>query len=1335
MRVERLVWLSLLCLNLSLAQLLHGSASRRPLIPKEATRAMLQLMPNEKGFLTKLRVLVKAGADVSATNRQGMTILHRTALFGGNSAAAKFIIDSAGDTPIPNTFRGSPLYLAIYSDNVGVARVLMDKDVDPNFFDSNDKTPLLYALEHESHKVAKFLINKGASLDITNKTGHTPLHLVKDKGLAELILAKGGDPDAQDKLGMTPLHYAADFDNLPVAKLLASASKDVNIKGGNDEVTPLHYVRSTELAETILKKGGDPNSQANNGQTPLHWVKNKHIIRLFVMHGGDLNAEDSYGRTPIDYAATKEFFQSLILFGAELEKSYAYRHKYDKNNFSNKTEKEVKQGDKNNNRQKHPTSDMYNDTERSRSEEAKNSNQPDFLTNLNELARGKDSNPIIGRKQELSQVSNALRRKGMRGTVLVGDAGVGKTALVEGLAYLLANGELPELAGREIYALNVGSMWGHPDNRYVGQLQKRVNEALEFIAAEPDKRILFIDEIHQLLGGGQVSTSGSPPITDILKSHLGRGDIQLIGATTHDEYQRIVEGDRAIVDRLLRIDIDEPSAEETLTILRGIKAGYEQHHGITVNDTALKAAVNLSRRYLAAQQQPRNAINLLDEAAAAMPYDAKRLTKRHIANIVAEKVGIQIATILKSRNEKAEELLPALQKEIYGQDHALEEIDSSLSIAFADLSDNTRPLATLLFAGITGVGKTETAKVIAQHLFDSKDNLTAVDMSGYKHPTSNNDTSTSSSNKNYGNYASSNNNKKHKQPDYLSNLTEEVLTKAKSPFIGRERELEQVVNSLRRKGMRGTVLVGDPGVGKTAIVEALAHKLAKGELPELAGREIFALDVGTMWGHEKNQYVGQLHKRVNDALKFIAAEPEKRILFIDEIHQLLSGRYVSTSGSPPITDVFKPFLGRDMQLIGLTTHDEYQRIIEGDRAIVDRLLRIDIDEPSDEDTLAILRGIKESHEKHHDIAISDTTLQAVLNLSNRYMASQQQPRKSITLLDEAASALPHDAKRLFKKHIATIIAKKIGIEVATILKSKNEKAAELLPALQEQIYGQDHALEAVNSSLTIAFAGLADATKPMAVFLFAGTTGVGKTETAKVIAKKLFDSEDNFITADMSSYKQPASVAALTERLTRGVKAKPYSVILLDEVEKANKEVQHLLLQLLDEGRLIDNRQRKVDFTNAIIVLTTNSTNIEKDFVPELLNRLNKRITYDKLSPDVSMRLVQKQLDLLNHNLREDKITVSLSQATKRIIAEEGYSQAYGAREMTRVFEQVITYPLSDGINRGIVPSKQNYRIDLRRTGNKQVKATLMLDDKVLLELPISIQTLSKKTESYRGIN
>ena len=929
MYVNRFILLSFLCVHICLSPRLYGSASRGPLSPAAATRAMLQLMPNERGFLTKLKSLVKAGADVNAKNKRGMSVLHRVAFFG-SPAAAQFIVDNAGDMSLLGTFSQTPLFLAIYSDNDEVARVLMGKDVDPNFLDSNNMTPLLYALEHDSPRVAKILITRGASLDVTNKKGQTPLHLVKDKGLAQLILAKGGDPDAQDKMGMTPLHYAADFDNRPVAKLLVSASKDVNIQGGNDKLTPLHYVRSAELAELILKNGGDPNVRASNGQTSLHWVKHQAVARVVVMYGGDLNAEDVYGRTPMDYTSTKELVHALVLLGADPEKSYAWRQKENKKN-SNK-EAQTK-GNKNKDAAEHPTKSMYNNQRNS----TKAQGQPDFLTNLNAPAGDKTRNPIIGRQQELAQVTNALRRKGMRGTVLVGDAGVGKTALVEGLAYMLANDELPELAGREIYALDVGSMWGHPENKYVGQLHSRVNDALKFIAADPDKRILFIDEIHQLLGGGFVSNMGSPPITDILKPYLGRGDIQLIGTTTHDEYQRIIAGDRAIVDRLLRIDIDEPSAEETLTILHGIKTDYEQHYGIAIADTALQAAVNLSHRYL---------------------------------------------------------------------------------------------------------------------------------------------------------------------------------------------------------------------------------------------------------------------------------------------------------------------------------------------------------------------------------------------------ASQQQPRKAITLLDEASSAIPHDAQRLTKKHLATIVAEKIGIPAATILKSKNKKIAELLPALQKQIYGQDHALQEVNSSLAIAFADLADETQPMAAFMFGGPTGVGKTETAKEMARHLFDSEDNFIFADMSGYKHPTSVIALTERLTRAVKAKPHAVILLDEIEKAHPEVQHLLLQLLDEGRLTDSHQRQVDFTNTIIVLTTNSKRIYRDFAPELLNRLDKIITYRKLSPNVSMRLVQKQLDALNLNrgLRDKKITVSLSAAAIKIIADAGYSQEFGARAMARVFDQLVKYPLADGINSGVVTSGQDYRIDLQHTGKKQIEVSIILNDEVVLEVSVKAQ-------------
>ena len=234
------------------------------------------------------------------------------------------------------------------------------------------------------------------------------------------------------------------------------------------------------------------------------------------------------------------------------------------------------------------------------------------------------------------------------------------------------------------------------------------------------------------------------------------------------------------------------------------------------------------------------------------------------------------------------------------------------------------------------------------------------------------------------------------------------------------------------------------------------------------------------------------------------------------------------------------------------------------------------------------------------------------------------------------------------------------------------------------------------------------------------------------MAQHLFDREDNLITADMSGYKHPTSVVALTELLTRAVKAKPHSVILLDEIEKAHPEVQHLLLQLLDEGRLTDSRQRQVDFTNTIIVLTTNSKRVERDFVPELLNRFDKIITYRKLDNRVSLRLVQKQLDELNRGLREKKITISLSDTAQQIIAATGYSQEYGARAMARVFAQLVKYPLAHGINHGVVTSGKNYSIDLQRTGNTRMKASLTIDDELLLEVPVSTreQALDKKNEN-----
>ena len=926
---------SLLFVPVCFATLLFGSASRGPLSPKKATQAMMQLMPNEKGFLTKLRALVKAGADVSARDGNKMTILHKVALWGGTPAAARFIVDNLDDIPFHADFRESPLWFSIHSDNVGVAEVLIEQgNVNPNLIDKHGMTMLLYALEYESHRVAVSLLNKGASINAVNVRGLSPLHLVTDKKVAKLILEKGGDPNARDNTGMAPLHYAADFDKLAVAELLAEVSDDVNAKGGRDNSTPLHYTRSAAMAAIILKHGGDPNAQTIYGKTPLHEVNDLKLLKVLALHGADLNARDKSGRTPMDYSTTKEFFNSFRRFGADFKKSYAWRFR----KSSGKNEEQ--------NGKPHPTKSMYNleSENEQKSSQEEEEGLPDYLTNLNKQAR-ENNNPLIGREQELTQVINALKRKGMKGTVLVGDPGVGKTALVKGLAYLLANDELPELAGREIYSLDVNSMWGHKESKYVGQLQKRFNDVFKFITAAPDKRILFIDEIHSLLGGGQVSASGSPPITDLFKPYLGNGDILVIGATTHDEYQRIIEGDRAIVDRLLRIDIDEPSDEETLAILRGLKPDYEEHFGVAINDTALQAAVIFTKRYFAAQQQPRKAITLLDEALAALPNGKKRLTKKHLATIIAKKIGIEVATIMQSENEKMAGLVPALQARIFGQPHAIEEVNMSLSIAAANLGDETRPRAVMLFVGPTGVGKTEMSKAIAQHLFDSEDNFISVDMSGYKHPTS-------------------------------------------------------------------------------------------------------ALD--------------------------------------------------------------------------------------------------------------------------------------------------------------------------------------------------------------------------------------------------------------------------------------------LMELLTRAVKAKPYAVILLDELEKASTEAQLLLLQLLDEGRLTDRRQRKVDFTNTIIVLTTNSKKIESDFAPELRNRFKRVINFRKLNPDISLRLVQKQLDQLNERLQENKVTLTLSENAQQIIADIGYDSEYGAREIERVFEQLVTFPISEIINSGLVRRGKDYLLDLQRTSATQVQASISVDDEVVKQVSVSVRDESKQDNKRR---
>ena len=570
--------------------------------------------------------------------------------------------------------------------------------------------------------------------------------------------------------------------------------------------------------------------------------------------------------------------------------------------------------------------------------------------------------------------------------------------------------------------------------------------------------------------------------------------------------------------------------------------------------------------------------------------------------------------------------------------------------------------------------------------------------------------------------------------DYLVNLNKSMSEKD-DPLIGREQEIDKIAAALNRKGMKSVVLVGEPGVGKTAIVKGLVQRIVAGELPEFAEREVFSLDIGTMWGAEDNKYVGQLHGRVNAALKFAQEKPEQRILFIDEIHSLLGGGHPSIDrGSPPIADLFKPALGSDnLCCIGATTIEEYNKYIDRDRAVKERLLRIDIKEPATDEVLAILQGIKAGYEKHHQVTIPDETLQAVVGFANRYLTSEKNPRKAVGLLTQAAASLTgKEEKTLTREHVAAIIAEKTGLDVETILKTNNDRIIGLLPALQAEIFGQDHALRRIAAMIAASLQGFGlgeEGKRPRVSVLLGGDTGTGKTATAREVAKELFDSEDNLIVADMSAYKNPGEVALLSAFLTREVKNKPYSVILLDEIEKANPEVRDLLLPLLGEGRLTDQMGRKIDFTNTIIMITTNSKHIKADFLPEVIGRLDDIVIYNKLDRDATFKLVHKQLAEFNDSLQDREITVTLSENALNILAQTGYSEEYGAREMQRRFRDLIKLPLNEGFSQGLISKHNSYQVDLVREPGKPLKATITHNDKVVLETNIDVSSLEQAVQ------
>lgn len=638
---------------------------------------------------------------------------------------------------------------------------------------------------------------------------------------------------------------------------------------------------------------------------------------------------------------------------------------------------------------------------------------PTFLTNLNELAASGKLDPVIGRTKEIRAVMEILGRRGKNNPVLVGPAGVGKTAIVEGLAGAIVKGEVPDvLQGKTVYSLDLGSLMA--GTKYRGEFEERLQALLKFIKSKSGEAILFIDEIHQLVGAGK--TDGAMDAANLLKPALARGELHCVGATTEDEYQKYILNDSALDRRFRSVPVLEPSKEDAIEILMGVREKMEIHHGIKISDDAIYNSVFLSSQYITDKNLPDKAIDLIDEASSALKLSAEAMP----AELVQLEAEIRTKKIF-SKTQKA--------------DKALDDEISKLEVEFKD----------------------------------------------------------------------------------------------------KKERWEKEILSIKK-------------------VSELKHQL---------DRYKFELEQA-----QRNQDYENASK-----LKYS---------IIPEIEKQLSNH----------------------------THD------------------------------FILKT----------------------------------------------------------EHIAKIISRQKGIPVEKILKSKQENILELEGHLKQRVFGQESALHEISEVVITSHAGLSDPTRPLGSFLLKGPSGVGKTETAKALAEFLFDSEDNLLRFDLSEFSEKHSVSKLIGApagyvgyeeggvLTEAVRRRPYSVILFDEVEKAHHDFSDILLQILDDGRLTDNKGRTIDFKNTIILITTNSKDLEHDFKPEVLGRLDAVLTYQSLDKSIMKNLIDKQVKLLNERLKARDLIISLDESIYKELAVRGFDERFGARPLQSVFSQFITRPLSKKLLEGKLP-------------------------------------------------
>lgn len=559
---------------------------------------------------------------------------------------------------------------------------------------------------------------------------------------------------------------------------------------------------------------------------------------------------------------------------------------------------------------------------------------------------------------------------------------------------------------------------------------------------------------------------------------------------------------------------------------------------------------------------------------------------------------------------------------------------------------------------------------------------------------------------------------------YTVNLTEKASSGSIDRIVGRKNELKRIVQTLCRRRKNNPVLVGEPGVGKTAVIEGLALQIVEGNVPEnLKNAEILALDLGALVAGTK--FRGDFEERLKAVVNGLK-EKENAILFIDEIHMIV-GAGATSGGSMDASNLLKPALSSgEIKCIGSTTYNEFKNYILKDRALARRFHKIDIKEPSVSETVSILKGIKSYYESHHDVSFPISSLKAAAELSSRYMNDRFLPDKAIDVLDEAGAArtlvpASKQKKSITVRDVENTIAEMAMIPPAKVSSTDRDKLLSLADDLKKVVFGQDEAVEAMAKAIKMSRSGLRDEDKPVGCFLFTGPTGVGKTELSKQLANTL---DIEFLRYDMSEYSEKHTVSRLIGAppgyvgfdqgglLTDAVNKHPYSLVLLDEIEKAHAEIYNILLQVMDHGTLTDNNGRKADFRNVILVMTSNvgaremSANsigfdsspqsdasnkaLERHFTPEFRNRIDSIIHFKPLTQKLMENVAEKFVDQLKTKLLKKKIILKLMPKAKSWLAKNGFDEKFGARPMARLInkeikEKLVDKLLEDDIKEGAI--------------------------------------------------